>query len=72
MSLQLVFWFKEKYKITEIDLIKEQALYADPKAIQQISYRGNLDRAGNTAMFFITEDVKKTILDFQQETVTIL
>ena len=30
---------------------KEQALDADPKVMQQINVTGNLDQAGNTAMF---------------------
>ena len=30
---------------------KEQALDADPKSMQQINVTGNLDQAGNTAMF---------------------
>ena len=36
-----------------IDLSKQQALDADPRTIQQINFTTNLDRAGNTAMFFI-------------------
>ena len=49
-----------------IDLSKEQALDADPKAIQKISFTANLDRNGNTAMLFIIEEVKESILDFSQ------
>ena len=49
-----------------IDLSKEQALDADPKAIQQISFTANLDRNGNTAMLFIIEEAKESILDFSQ------
>ena len=55
-----------------IDLIKQQALDADPKAIQQINFTGNLDRAGNTTIFFIFEETKETILDFSQGTVKVL
>ena len=36
-----------------IDLSKQQALDADPTAIQQINFTANLDRAGNTTMFFV-------------------
>ena len=36
-----------------IDLSKQQSLDADPKAKQQISFTANLDREGNTAMFFV-------------------
>ena len=46
-----------------IDLSKQQALDADPKAIQQINFIGSLARypIANTTMFFITEEAKKTI-----------
>ena len=49
-----------------IDLRKQQALEADPKAIQQISFTANPDWAGQTAMHFIIEEAKETILDFSQ------
>ena len=55
-----------------IDLSKKQALDADPKAIQQINFTANLDRAGNTTMFFIIEEAKETVLDFSQGTVKVL
>ena len=48
-------YFKDHYKIITIDLSKQQALDADPKAIQQINFTANLDKDGNTTMFFITE-----------------
>ena len=35
-----------------IDLSKQQALDADPKAIQQITFTVNLDQAVETAMYF--------------------
>ena len=47
-------------------------LDADPKVIQQINFTANLDRAGNTTMFFITEEAKETMLDFPQGTVKVL
>ena len=51
-------YFKENYKMIAIDLSKQQALDADPRAIQQINFTANLDRAGNTTMFFIIEEAK--------------
>ena len=36
-----------------VDLSKKQVLDADPKAIQQINFTANLDRAGNTKYFLI-------------------
>ena len=47
------------------DLSKQQALDVDPKAIQQINFTANLNQPQNT-MFFIIEEAKQTILDFQK------
>ena len=63
-----------------IDLSKQQALDADPKAIQQIKFTGNLSRKGNqarimnnnTTMLFIIEESEEAILDFSQGTVKVL
>ena len=65
-------YFKKYYKMIAIDLSKQQALDADPRAIQQINFTANLDRAGNTTMFFIIEEAKETVLDFSQGTVKVL
>ena len=54
-----------------IDLSKQQVLDADPRAIQQINFTANLDRTGNTTMFFIIEEAKETILDFSRGTVKV-
>ena len=50
-----------------IDLSKQQALDADPRAIQKINFTANLDRAGNTTTVFIIEEAKETVLDFHKE-----
>ena len=65
-------YFKKYYKMIAIDLSKQQALDADPKAIQQINFTANLDRAGNTRIYFILEEAKKTVLDFSQGIVKVL
>ena len=52
-----------------IDLSKQQALDADPKAIQQIDFTGNLEQ--QTTTFFIIEEAKETVLDFSQGTVKV-
>ena len=62
-------YFKKYYKNIAADLRKQQELDADPKAIQQINFNGNLDQDGN--MFFIVEEVKETILDYKQGTVVV-
>ena len=55
-----------------IDWSKQQSLDADPRAIQEINFTENLDRAGNTTMFFITDEAKETVLDISQGTVKVL
>ena len=65
-------YFKENYKMIATDLSKQQIVDTDPRAIQQISFTANLDRAANTTMFFITEEAKETVLDFLQGTVKYL
>ena len=47
-----------------IDLGKEQALDADPRAVQQINFTANFDKVGNATMFFIIEQANETVLDF--------
>ena len=51
-------YFKKYYKMIAIDLSKQQALDADPRAIQQINFTANLDRAGNMRLYFILEEAK--------------
>ena len=51
-------YFKKYYKMIAVDLSKQQALDADPKAIQQINFTANLDRDGNTRFFLILEEAK--------------
>ena len=57
-----------------IDLSKS-ALHADPKAIKQINFAGNLnqgDKANdNITTFFIAEEAKEAILDFSQGTMEV-
>ena len=65
-------YFRDIYKMIAIDLSKQQALDIDPKAIQQINFTANLDRAVNTIIFFILEEAKVTVLDFSQGTVKAL
>ena len=49
-----------------VDLSKQQD--ADPKAIQQINFTANLDRARNTRICFILEEARETVLDISQGT----
>ena len=53
-------YFMNTYKMIAVDLSK------------QINFTANLDRAGNTRVYFILEEAKETILDFSQGTVKVL
>ena len=59
-------YFKNYYKMIAVDLSKQQVLDSDAKAIQQINFTANLDRARNTRIYFILEEVMETVLDFSQ------
>ena len=61
-------YFKNYYKMIVVDLSKQQALDADSKAIQQINFTANVDKAGSTRIYFILEEAKETVLDFSQGT----
>ena len=65
-------YFADTYKLIAADLSKQQAVDADPRAIQQINFTASLDRAGNTRVYFILEEAKETILDISQGTVKVL
>ena len=62
----------ENYKLIAIDLSKQQALDADSRAIQQNNFNANLDRGGNTTMFFVTEKAKETVFEFSRGNVKVL
>ena len=62
-------YFRNYYQMITIGLNKQQALNADPKAIQQINFIGNL--AWPATVFFIIEEAKEIVLDFSQGTVNV-
>ena len=55
-----------------VDLSKYQEVDADPKAIKQVNFTGNLYWPGNETMFFINEEAKEAILDFSRGTLKVL
>ena len=55
-----------------INLGKQQALDADSRAIQPISFTPNLKIVGNTRIYFILEEAKEAVLEFSQGTVKVL
>ena len=64
-------FFIETYKLIAVDLSKQKSLDFDPKAIQQINFTGNLNRA-NTRVYCILEKAKENVLDFSQGIVKVL
>ena len=46
------------------DLSKQQALDTHQKKNKKINFTGNLNRVGEKAMYYITEEAKETILYF--------
>ena len=55
-----------------VDLSKQKVLDVDPKAIQQINFTANLERARNTRFYFILEEAKETVFEFSQGTVKVV
>ena len=60
-------WFKYLFYLS-----KQQALDADPKAIKQINFTGNLGGANNRVIFFIIDEAKEIVLDFSKGFVKVL
>ena len=61
--------FRKYCKMIAIDLSKQQALAVDPKAMQEISFIGNL--AQQATIFSLLKKQKETVLDFSQGTVKV-
>ena len=63
-------YFKNNYRLTPIDLSKQKASDADPRAIQQIVFQGLVGRDDNTKirLYTIFEQSKETALDFYKGT----
>ena len=62
---------KKHCKLIAVDLCKQKKLNAESKAIQQINFTGDLDRAEGSTMFLIIEKAKETVLDFSKVTVKV-
>ena len=65
-------YFKGYYEMIAIELSKQQALDADPKAIQKINFIVNLEQDNGATMFFIIDKAKETDLDFSTGAVKVL
>ena len=66
-------YFKDNYRLIAVDLSKQKALDADPRAIQQIVFQGVVGGANNTKirLYTILEKSKETILEFAKGTVKV-
>ena len=59
-------YFKSYYKMIAVDLSKQQALDADPEAIQQINFTANLEGEIQKPILFLKKQ-KKLSLSFHKE-----
>ena len=58
--------------MTTTDLRKQETLDDHPRAIQKINFTAYIDCAVNKKIYFIIEEAKETVLDFQQGSVKVL
>ena len=67
-------YFKYHYRLIAVDLSKQKALDADPRAIQQIVFQGVVGGDNNTKirLYTILEKSKETILEFAKGTAKVL
>ena len=59
-------YFKENYKMIAVDLSRQNELDADPRAIQQINFTANLDRAGIQQYSLLLKKQRKLFLNFHR------
>ena len=64
-------YFKEDFRLITADLSKQNALDADPKAIQQSIFTRQADDEALT-VFYILEKSKEAILEFAKGTTKVL
>ena len=67
-------YFKDNYRLIAVDLSKQKALDADPRAIQQIVFQGVVGGVAGTKirLYTILEKSKETILEFAKGTAKVL
>ena len=68
-------YFEKDYRLTAADLIKQKALDADSKAIQQLIFTGKIkSTVANTRVliFYIPEQLKEIMLEFAKGTTKVL
>ena len=62
-------YFEKNYGLIAVDLSKQKALDADPRAIQQIIFTGKASE--NIVVYYILEQSKETILQFSEGTTNV-
>ena len=65
-------YFKDNYRLIAFDLSKENALDADPRAIQQIVFQGVVGGSNDTKVYTILEKSKETMLEVAKGTTKVL
>ena len=67
-------YFKDNYRLIAVNLSKQDALDADPRAIQQIVFQGVAGGDYNTKIWLYTilEKSKETVLGFYKGTAKVL
>ena len=60
-------YFNENYTMIAIDLSKQQALDADPRAIQQVNFTANSERAEVQQCSLLLKKQKKLFWTFHKE-----
>ena len=67
-------YFKDNYRLIAVDLSKQKALDADPRAIQQIVFQGVVGGNDGTKvrLYTILEQSKETMLEFSKGTAKVL
>ena len=63
-------YFKKNCRLIAVDLSKQKALDADPRAIQQIILTGKA--SGNIVVYYILKQSKETMLKFSKGTTNVL
>ena len=62
-------YFEKHYKLVAVDLSKQKELDVDPRAIQQTEFKYMLGT--NSAIYWVLEKSKETILEFYKENVKV-
>ena len=67
-------YFKDYYRLIVVDLSKQKALDADPRAIQHIVFQGIVggDNGTKIRLYTILQQWKETVLEFNKGTAKVL